>query len=101
MYERLPCGIIVTAAFCEWLESWKEREAAAHFGLIPELNYVHCREGARAGQSWVSLLWRPLEGVKDHEIHAIGFVRVFFPRQTRTALRERCLDVKDGAIVVI
>jgi len=101
MYERLPCGIILTAAFREWLDAWKAREAPAHFGLIPELNYVHCREGTRAGQSWVSLLWRPLDGVHDHEIQAVGSVRIFFPKQTRVALRDRCLDIKDGAIVVI
>ena len=101
MLERLRCGIIVTSAFIEWLEAWKARESAANFGLVPELNFVQCKEGSRAGQSWVSLIWRPLEGIAEHEIHRVGAVRVFFPRQTRAALRERCLDVRDGAIVVV
>lgn len=100
MLERLRCGIIVTSAFIEWLEAWKHREAAANLGLIPELSFVVCKEGARAGQSWVSVVWRPLEGIEEHEIHAVGAVKIFFPRQTRSALRDRCLDVKDGGIIV-
>ncbi len=101
MLERLRCGIIVTSAFTGWLAAWKARESAANFGLVPELNFVQCKEGSRAGQSWVSLIWRPLEGIAEHEIHAVGTVRIFFPRQTRAALRERCLDVRDGLIVVV
>ena len=101
MLERLRCGIIVTSAFIEWLEAWKTREAGANFGLIPELGFVQCKEGARAGQSWVSLVWRPLDGVAEHEIHAVGAVRVFFPKQTRAALRERCLDIIHDRIVVV
>ena len=101
MLERLRCGIIVTSAFIEWLEAWKTREGAANFGLVPELSFVLCKEGSRAGQSWVSLIWRPLEGMAEHEIYSVGTVRVFFPRQTRAALRERCLDIREGSIVVV
>ena len=101
MLERLRCGIIVTSTFMEWLEAWKQREGSANSGQIPELNFVLCKEGARAGQSWVSLVWRPLEGTAEHEIHAVGTVRVFFPRQTRTALRDRCIDIRDDRIVVL
>ena len=100
MLQRLRCGIIVTEAFVAWLRAWQQREAGANFGLIPELNYVRCGEGERAGQSWLSLIWRPLDGVKEHEIFHIGGVRLFIPRQSRSALRERCVDVRDGALVV-
>ena len=101
MLQRLRCGIILTDAFISWLEAWHAREAPGNFGLVPELSYVRCREGERAGQSWVSLIWRPLDGMAEHEIHEVGAVRVSFPRQTRVALRERCLDVFREAIVVI
>ncbi len=100
MLERLRCGIILTDAFISWLERWHAREAGANFGLVPEISYVRCKEGKRAGQSWVSLIWRPLDGIQEHEIFHAGSVRVFFGRQTRAALRERCLDVQDGRIVV-
>ena len=101
MLERLRCGIIITGAFIDWLEAWKTREAHANFGLIAELDYVSCREGERAGQSWVSLIWRPLNGVREHEIFVIGAVRVFLGRQTRRALRDRCLDIRDDRIIVV
>ena len=91
----------MTEAFREWLKAWKAREAGANFGLIAELTYVKCREGERAGQSWVSLVWRPLEGIKEHELFAVGPVKLYLPKQTRQALKERCLDVKDERIVVI
>lgn len=101
MLERLRCGIIITDAFVAWLEAWKAREAAANFGLIAELSYVRCLEGERAGQSWVSLIWRPLDGVAEHEIFEIGGARVYFARQTRRALRDRCLDIRGDRIVVV
>jgi hypothetical protein len=101
MLERLRCGVIITGAFREWVEKWKAREGAANFGLVPELSYVRCREGERAGQSWVSLIWQPLGWAKEHEIFEIGSVRVYLQRQTRLALKDRCLDIKDDRIVVI
>lgn len=101
MLERLRCGIIVTETFIQWLKAWKTREGGANFGLIAELNYVKCREGERAGQSWVSLVWRPLDGVKPHELFEVGTVRLFFPKQTRQALKERCLDIREDRIIVI
>jgi hypothetical protein len=101
MLERLRCGVIVTAAFIEWMKAWKAREGAANFGLIAELSYVRCKEGERAGQSWVSLVWRPLDGIKEHELFEVGTVKLYFPKQTRLALRDRCLDIQSDRIVVI
>lgn len=101
MYERLRCGVIFTEAFRDWLTGWRNREAAGNFGLVPELAYVRIAGGSRAGQSWVSLIWRPLQGVKEHEIFQIGAVKVYLNSQTRHSLKDRCLDVKDGAVVVV
>jgi hypothetical protein len=101
MLERLRCGVIITDAFKEWVEAWQAREGGANFGLVPELSYVRCREGERAGQSWVSLIWQPLGGSKEHDFFEIGRVRVRLPKQTRHALRDRCLDIKEDRIVVI
>jgi hypothetical protein len=101
MLERLRCGVIITDAFKSWLAEWRDRESAANFGLIPELSYVRCREGERAGQSWVSLIWQPLGGAKEHEIFEMGSVKVHLQRQTRQALKDRCLDIKDDRILVI
>ena len=101
MLERLRCGVIVTDRFKDWLGEWRAREGAANFGFVAELSYVRCVEGARAGQAWASVVWRPLVGIREHEIFVIGEVKVYLSRQTRTALRERCVDVKDGVVTVI
>jgi hypothetical protein len=101
MMERLRCGVIYTGAFQTWLHAWKLRESAANFGLLPEIDYVRCSSGERAGQSWVTLFWRPLAGAKPHEVFAIGEVSVFIGKQARHGLRDRCLDIKDNSIVVL
>ena len=101
MLERLRCGVIVTDRFKSWLSEWRAREAAANFGCVAELSYVRCAEGQRAGQAWASLVWRPLRGIKEHEIYQVGDVKLFLSRQTRTALRDRCLDLRDDRIVVV
>ena len=99
--ERLRCGVILTGAFQTWFQAWWHAEEDAHAGLIPEIDFVHCVDGPRAGQSWVSLYWRPRGKLGDHELFQIGRVTVHIPRQARLGLKHRCLDVKNGQIVVI
>ncbi len=100
MLERLRCGVITTGAFRAHLAAWHEETEAGNFGLVPQLDYVRFASGDRAGQAWVSLLWQPVSRMQPHEIFEIGGVRVFLPKATRTALKEHCLDVRDGRIVV-
>ena len=38
--------------------------------------------------------------MKPHEIFEIGGIKVYLSKPTRTALKEHCFDVKDGAILV-
>ncbi len=70
--ERMRCGVITTGAFRVWLEAWHGREAAHHFGFVAQLDYVRCKEGPRAGQAWVAVLWGPLKGMGEHEIFPVG-----------------------------
>ena len=99
--ERMRCGVITTAAFREWLSLWHAREAAHNFGFVAQLAYVRCREGTLAGQAWVTVMWSPLKGMGEHEIYPIaGKVKIYLNKATRTALRDRCLDIRDGAIIV-
>lgn len=101
MLERLRCGVITTGAFRAYLAQWHEDTEGGNFGLVPQLDYVRFATGERAGQAYVSLLWQPLNKMKPHEIFEIGGVKVFLSKSTRTALKERCLDVKGNGIVVI
>lgn len=98
--ERLHCGVITTGVFREFLKAWHEDTAGGNFGLVPQLEYVRCATGERAGQSWISLIWQPLKGVRAHEIFELDGVKVYLPKNTRTALKDRCLDVENGTIAV-
>lgn len=100
MLERLHCGVITTGAFRAHLAKWHEETEGGNFGLIPELDYVRFATGGRAGQAYVSLLWQPTTKMKPHEIFEIGGIKLFLSKATRTALKEHCLDVLDGAIFV-
>lgn len=98
--ERLRCGVITTGAFRDFLKVWHEDTAGGNFGLVPQLDYVRCASGERAGQSWISLIWQPLKGIKAHEIFEIEGIKVYLPKNTRTALKERCLDAAAGVLLV-
>ena len=99
--ERMRCGVITSAAFREWLILWHTKEAAHNFGFVAQLDYVRCREGSLAGQSWVTVMWSPLKGMGEHEIYPIaGKIKIYLNKATRTALRDRCLDIRGGAIIV-
>ena len=100
MLERLRCGVIVTGAFRAHLAQWHEETEGGNFGLIPQLDYVRFGAGERAGQAYASLLWQPVGPMKPHEIFVIGGIKVYLSKGTRTALRERCLDARGGAIWV-
>jgi hypothetical protein len=100
MLERLRCGIITTGAFRAHLALWHEETEGGNFGLIPQLDYVRFATGARAGEAYASLLWQPINQMKPHEIFDIGGIKVYFSKATRTALKEHCLDAKNGAILV-
>ncbi len=100
MLERLRCGVITTGAFRAYLAQWHEETEGGNFGLIPQLDYVRFATGERAGQAYASLLWQPINKMKPHEIFEIGRIKVYLSKSTRTALKEHCLDMKDGAIFV-
>lgn len=100
MLERLRCGVITTGAFRAHLVRWHEETTDDNFGLIPQLDYVRFATGERAGQAYASLLWQPINKIKPHEIFELGGVKVFLSKATRTALKEHCLDAKNGVIFV-
>lgn len=100
MLERLRCGVITTALFREWLAEWYSETGGTNFGLVPQLDYVRFASGDRAGEEYISILWQPPGRIQAHEIFEIGGVRVYLPKATRTALRERCLDVRNGSVIV-
>ena len=100
MLERLHCGVITTGAFRTHLTHWHEETEGGNFGLIAQLDYVRFASGERAGQAYASLLWQPVNKMKPHEIFEIAGIKVYLSKATRTALKEHCLDARNGAIFV-
>ena len=99
--DRLRCGVVYTDGFATFLQKWWEAEPHQHETRIPSLDFVHCKEGARAGESWVTLSWIVRKGLPDHELFEVGPVNLHLPKQSQKGLKWRCLDAKSGQLVVV
>jgi len=97
---KLPCGVIYTDAFEAWLERKHEAEASHHPRQVLTLDYVRCKTGAQEGNAWWQLLWTPEEAVPSHRCFHLGRLWVYLSKATQHGLRERCLDIEGGLVVV-
>ena len=79
--ERLRCGVVYTQEFVAFLEKWWQAQPQLHDAKIPSLDFVHCRSGERAGESWAALTWRSVRNLPEQELFEIAPVRV--PRRVR------------------
>jgi hypothetical protein len=99
--DRLRCGVIVTTEFTTFLKEWWSQDAAQQKERVPSLDFVHCKEGPRAGESWVTLTWIPTKKLPEHECFEVGGVPLHLPKQSQRGLKWRCLDAREGKLVVI
>lgn len=99
--DRLRCGVIYTTEFASFLHRWWMADPHHHADRIPSLDFVHCKDGPRAGESWVSLSWVFRKGLPDHELFEISGIQLHLPRQSQKGLKWRCLDAKNGRMVVV
>ena len=98
--ERLRCGVVYTTEFAAFLEKWWRAQPEHHAAKVPSLEYVHCRDGPRAGESWASLMWMYVRHLPDYELFEIAQVRLHLPRASQKGLKWRCLDAREGELVV-
>ncbi len=98
--SRLPCGIIYTGAFRDWLARLHQQEAPAHAHRVLTLDYVRCASGPQRGQAWWQVLWVPEDAAPAHRIFRIGEVPVHVPKPAQLGLRERCLDCENDRVIV-
>lgn len=101
LLSKLTCGVIYTDAFQRYLEEIYAQQAEDNYGQIPTFEYVRCATGPQKGKAWWQLTWTPSETAPDYRRHRIGSVEVHIPKQAQHGLRERCLDYRDGIVVVI
>ena len=98
---KLPCGIIHTADFAEYLQRIHATEAARHRHEILALDYVRCGSGEKKGAEWWQLAWIPEQNAPATHRHRIGDVEVFIHRQSQRGLRGRCLHCEGDQVVVM
>lgn len=99
--SKLTCGIIYTDAFQQYLESIHAEQAEDHPQQILTFDYVRCLTGPQKGKSWWQLIWTPLDASPEYRRHQIGHLMVYVPKPVSHGLRERCLDFRDGKVIVI
>ena len=97
---RLPCGIIYTDAFRDWVTRTHEEQAGKHPHRVLTLDYVRCASGPQRGRAWWQVHWVPEDAAPGHRVFRLGGVPVHVPRPVQLGLRERCLDCEDGRVVV-
>ncbi len=98
--HRLPCGVIYTDAFATHLAELQEEEDADRNGQILCLEYLRCVTGEKTGASWWKLEWAPRHRAPEDCLFAIGSVLVWLSLQTQRGLKHRCLDWRDGEVVI-
>ncbi len=101
MMDRLRCGVIYTDAFSALLTGWWAAEPAAHAERVPSLEFVRCGEGERAGECWVALTWMLVKKLPEHERFTIGGVPLHLSKQSQKGLQHRCLDAREGKLMVV
>lgn len=98
---KLPCGIIHTAEFTDYLRRAHEREAATHRHEVLAVDYLRCGSGEKKGMEWWQLAWVPQQNAPATHRHRIGDVEVFINRQSQRGLRGRCLHCEGDQVVVM
>lgn len=100
LLSKLPCGVIYTDTFREFLARLHEQEAGQHPRRILTVDYLRCASGPRRGQAWWQMTWTPVETAPGHRQFRIGSIPVHIPKSAQHGLRERCLDFEGGRVVV-
>ena len=98
---KLPCGIIHTAEFADYLRRVHAREVARHRHELLALDYIRCASGLQEGTAWWQLAWIPEQNAPASCRHRIGDVEVFIHRQSQRGLLGRCLHCEGDQVVVM
>lgn len=101
LLSKLSCGVIYTDAFQRYLEEFYDEEADYNPRKIITFEYIRIATGENKGKAWWQLTWWPLNAAPEYRRYRIGDVMVHIPKQAKLGLRERCLDYRNGQVVVL
>ena len=97
---KLPCGVIFTDTFRDYLARLHGAEAFDHPQRVLTLDYVRCGTGPQRGRAWWQMSWMPVDAAPSYRCFHIGKNKVHIPKAAQQGLRERCLDFEGGRVVV-
>lgn len=97
--HRLRCGVIYTNAFAEYLSAM-EQSAPREARKIISVEYLRCSTGEGAGKSWWKIEWVPEHRAPEECRFKIGDIPVCLSRQSQRGLKHRCIDWRDGQVVI-
>ncbi len=98
--HRLRCGVIYTNAFAAHLLSIYETRTEAEKGKVLALDYLRASGGVKGAKEWWRVDWVYGSQVEEHCRFLIGEVPVGLNKPSQRGLKDRCLDFRDGAVVV-
>jgi hypothetical protein len=98
---KLPCGVIYTDAFSGHMASVHAEQSEDHPRQVLTIEYVRCASGPLKDKAWWQIHWIPLDAAPDYRCFRIGGVLVHIPKSVQHGLRERCLDYKNGSVIVL
>jgi hypothetical protein len=97
--HRLRCGVIYTNAFADYLSALGG-DAAPSSKKILSVEYVRCSTGGAAGKAWWTIDWVPVHRAPEECRFLIGQIPVCLSRQSQRGLKHRCIDWRDGQVVI-
>jgi hypothetical protein len=97
--HRLRCGVIYTNAFADYLAQL-EGDCPDPRRSIICLEYL--RAGTKQGEAkeWWRVDWLPEHRAPEDCRFTIGSTEVCLSRQSQRGLKHRCIDWRDGQVVV-
>ena len=98
--HRFRCGVIYTNAFAAHLTALHQSQVADHFGKVLALDYMRAVTADQKAREWWRVDWVVGQVVPEEDRFLMAQVQVCMNKATRRGLKDRCLDVRDGAVVV-
>ena len=97
--HRLRCGVIYTNAFADYLATLTEAVERGARKII-QLEYLKCSTGEKKDAAWWKVEWVPEHRAPEDCRFKIGQVAVCLPRQSQRGLKHRCIDWREGQVVI-
>ena len=98
--HRLPCGVIYTDAFASYLAGIDSPLRTSELRYVLALEYLRCTKPGGEKEDWWQMNWVPEKRTPLEQRFTIGETPVSLSKQTQKGLKHRCLDYRDGKVVI-